>query len=109
MAKVSIGAFRARLVLETPVETTDSAGGVTRNWTQAASLWGDVATLSALQRQEAQQLGQTLTHRVTVRWRSPLDTSMRFKKGARVFAIRGVYDPEDMTRRLVCLCEEMRA
>jgi SPP1 family predicted phage head-tail adaptor len=54
-------------------------------------------------------LGQTLTHRVTVRWRASLDTSMRFKKGARVFAIRGVYDPEDMTRRLVCLCEEMRA
>ena len=53
MAKVSIGAFRARLVLETPVETTDLAGGVTRNWTQAASLWGDVATLSASQRQEA--------------------------------------------------------
>ncbi len=108
MARLPVGELRARLVLEGPVETPDRAGGVTRSWTPLASVWGDVATLNAQQRLEADQIGQTVTHRLTLRWRAGLSTKQRLRRGSQIFLIRGVQDPDDRRRRLVCNCEEIK-
>jgi SPP1 family predicted phage head-tail adaptor len=108
MPRLPIGELRARLVLEGPVETPDQAGGVLRRWTAIASVWSDVATLSAQQRLEAEQIGQTVTHRVTLRWRAGLTTKQRLRRGTQIFLIRGVQDPDDRRRRLICNCEEIK-
>jgi len=108
MALLSVGNLRARLVLEGPVETPDAAGGVTRTWATLASVWCDVATLNAQQRFEAEQIGQTVTHRLTLRWRAGLSTKQRLRRGTQIFLIRGVQDPDDKRRRLVCTCEEIK-
>lgn len=108
MPRLSIGALQARLVIETPQEIPDGFGGVKRSWIAGDSVWCDIATLSTQQRLEAEQLGQTLSHRVTLRWRSELTTQMRFRRSGQILAIRGVSDPDNSKRELVCLCEELR-
>ena len=108
MARLPIGEMRARLALEGPVETPDLAGGVLRSWAVVAYVWSDVATLNAQQRLEAEQIGQTVTHRVTLRWRAGLTTKQRLRRGAQIFLIRGVQDPDDRRRRLICNCEEIK-
>jgi SPP1 family predicted phage head-tail adaptor len=108
MPRLTIGDMRARLQLEGPVETPDNAGGVIRNWTLLALLWADVATLNAQQRLEAEQIGQTVTHRVTIRWRDGVSTKQRLRRGTQIFLIRGVEDPDDRRRRLICNCEEIK-
>ena len=108
MARLPVGELRARLILEGPVETPDRAGGVARSWSMIATLWGDVTTLSAQQRLEAEQIGQTVTHRLTIRWRTGLTTKQRLRRGTQIFLIRGVQDPDDRRRRLICTCEEIK-
>jgi len=108
MPRLPIGELRARLMLEGPVETPDQAGGVLRSWTVIAFVWSDVATLNAQQRLEAEQIGQTITHRVTLRWRAGLTTKQRLRRGTQIFLIRGVQDPDDRRRRLICNCEEIK-
>lgn len=108
MPRLSIGALQTRLTIEIPNEAADGLGGVTRRWTSGDAVWCDITTLSTQQRLEAEQLGQTLTHRVTLRWRAGLTTQMRFRRVGQVLAIRGVSDPDNKRRELVCLCEELR-
>lgn len=102
-----VGALRTRLVLEAPTETSDGAGGVTRQFAATMTLWGQVVALRGRQTVLAGVPGQALSHRVTLRWRSGLDSSMRLRIGSRVLAIRSVYDPDETRRVLVCLCEEV--
>lgn len=108
MTRLGVSAFRDRLVIETRIETPDGAGGVKRDWTPSATIWAAVETLDAEQRFEAGQIGQRLTHRVTLRYRDDLDTTQRFRRAGDVLAIRGVRDPDGHKRRLVCACEELR-
>jgi SPP1 family predicted phage head-tail adaptor len=108
MARLPVGELRARLVLEGPIETPDRAGGVTRSWSMLGNVWCDVATLNAQQRLEAEQIGQTVTHRITLRWRDGLTTKQRLRRGTQIFLIRGVQDPDDRRRRLLCNCEEIK-
>lgn len=106
---MTIAALRRRLVIESAVETPDGAGGVHRSFVVAASVWGRVTPLRASDSVVAAAPGQTLTHRVLMRFRSNMDTTMRLRDGSRRLAIRAVYDPDGRRKLLVCLCEEVRA
>ena len=106
MASPAIAQLRRRLTLEQPVEAPDGAGGVTRSFAGAATLWGAVAPLGGDEEVRAGAVGQRVTHRIHLRWRAGLDASMRLRLGARLFLIRAVWDPDERRRRLVCLCEE---
>ncbi|MFO1149282.1 MAG: phage head closure protein [Alsobacter sp.] len=105
----SLASLRKRIGLETPVEQADGAGGVTRTFSLSATLWGRVTPLRGEDGVVASARGQVLTHRVVLRHRTGLDTTMRLRVGARRLAIRAVYDPDERRRLLVCLCEEVRA
>jgi SPP1 family predicted phage head-tail adaptor len=51
-------------------------------------------------------LADLVTHRIVIRKRSDVSTSERFRLGDRLFRIRGLADPQEDGRYLVCLCEE---
>jgi SPP1 family predicted phage head-tail adaptor len=100
--------LRHRILIETPVEVADGAGGVRRTWQASAPVWAAVQPLKAADAPPLALPGQTVTHRVTLRWRAGLTTAARLRLGARVFALRAVHDPEERRRVLVCLAEEAR-
>jgi SPP1 family predicted phage head-tail adaptor len=106
--RAEISALRSRLVLESPVETPDGAGGMTRSWAVTATLWGRVQPTGGDDSRVAGAPGQTVSHRVTLRWRAAVNAGMRLKLGARRFAIRAVYDPQERRKMLVCLCDEVK-
>jgi len=108
MTQPMIGLMRSRLTLETPVETPDNAGGVLRSYTTLALVWAEVLTLNTQQRLEAEQIGQTVTHRITLRYRDGITTKLRLRRASQIFLIRGVEDPDDRKRRLICHCEEIK-
>lgn len=104
-----VGRHRTRLVLEEPVESPDTIGGVTRGFAIRATLWAAVEPVSGLERAEADRAEGAVSQRVTIRWRGDVTTAMRFSLGARRLAIRAQYDPDGRRRTLVCLCEEVQA
>lgn len=108
MSGPAIALRRRQLVLEAPAEEPDAAGGVTRRFAAAGLAWCAVEPLSASDAMVAGAAGQTVTHRVTLRWRPGLATGMRWRDGARRLDIATVFDPDERHRSLVCLCREVK-
>lgn len=100
------GRLNARLALEAPADLADGQGGVTSGWTPVASLWGLVEPLGASPGEIAAASIAPVRFRVTIRYRSDVSHEMRFVFRGRSLIIRGVHDPDEGRRYLVCQCEE---
>lgn len=100
------GQLTVRLDLESAVETPDGQGGVTLSHVVTASLWARLEPVTA----EIEELGhverQAVTHRVWIRHADTIAPGMRFRKGARIFIIRTIHDPDESGRYLVCRVTE---
>ncbi|MBM6592378.1 phage head closure protein [Microvirga pudoricolor] len=105
---LSIGARARRFVLELPLESPDGFGGSIRSYAPGPQVWGAVEMLSGRERVRADRPEQTLTHRITLRYRDGVTGAMRLVLGLRRFAIRAASDPDGSRRELVCLVEEMK-
>lgn len=107
-----IGKLRHRLVIEAENPTTDSGGGQTDPWadpTEVAKVWAGIEPLSGTEQLRGMQLTASVTHRITVRYRTGLTAKHRLRKAGttRVFNIRSVTNlEEERDRFLVLLVEE---
>ena len=106
---ISIGARSRPFVLELPLERPDGFGGVIRSYAPGPQGWGAIEMLSGHDRVRADRPEQSLTHRITLRYREGVTGAMRLTSGLRRFAIRAASDPDGSKRDLVCLVEEVRA
>jgi SPP1 family predicted phage head-tail adaptor len=104
-----IGARARQFVLEVPLESSDGFGGVIRSYRPGPQLWGAMEMLSASERMRADRPEQSLTHKITLRYRDGVTGAMRLTSGLRRFAIRAASDPDGSRRDLVCLVEEIKA
>ncbi len=105
---LAIGARSRRFVLELPLERPDGFGGVIRSYAPGPQLWGAMEMLTGTERVRADRPEQSLTHRITLRYREGVTGAMRLTIGLRHFAIRAASDPDGSKRDLVCLVEEVR-
>lgn len=84
--------LRHRVQLQAPNETSDEAGGSSISWENVATLWAEITPLQAgrYERVFAEQLGERLTHRITLRYRADINSTQRILFGERLFNIRSV-------------------
>ena len=101
------GELNRRLVLEAPAESADGAGGVTRSYTPAMTLWASVEPVSARGADVADAPGATVTHRIVIRRRAAVTTRHRFVEGETIYRIVTLRD--DGTRRFLVIGAEARA
>jgi SPP1 family predicted phage head-tail adaptor len=100
------GQMTARLALEAPVSEPDGQGGAALSWTEIAALWARIEPVSsALTERAGAEIG-TITHRIWIGFRDGVSAGQRFRKGARLFTVKLVQDPDETGRYLACLCEE---
>lgn len=100
------GQLTARLYLEAPDGEGDGQGGVLSGWRAVCALWAAIEPLSQNAYEEASAEGMIVTHRIWTAYRRDVNAGMRLRKGARLFAIRSVADPDETGRFIVCRCEE---
>ena len=100
------GELNRRLVLEAPAESADGAGGVTRSYAAAMTVWASVGPVSARGAVIADAPGATVTHRIVIRRRAAVTTRHRFVEGATVYRIVTLRD--DGTRRFLVIGAEVR-
>ena len=89
------GNLNRRLTLEVPTEAADGAGGVTRGYAVAATLWAELVPLSARGAVTADSLGNTQRYRIVIRAYGGITTRHRFRDGERVFRILAVQASAD--------------
>ena len=100
-----------KLVLQTPEQVADGAGGFAETWMPLGTLW---AVLRAGTGREAQAAGlsiSTVPYKITVRAAPPGAPSrpvpgQRFVDGIRIFRILAVSEADDDARMLTCLARE---
>ena len=100
-----------RLVLETPQQAADGAGGYTTQWVVLGELWAEVKRASG--RDKASEFASVTSaqYRITVRAAPAGQPSrpraeQRFREGSRVFLIRAVTEADVGNRYLTCFAEE---
>jgi SPP1 family predicted phage head-tail adaptor len=106
MRTVRAGRLRHRLTLQAPVDTSDGAGGFQRAWSTTATLWGAIEPGDAAEGVVADALTALRRHTITIRWRTGIAAGQRLAKGARLFEIIAVVDPDERRRWLELLVEE---
>ncbi len=100
------GRLNQRLGLQQRVETPDLSGGIVVSFVEVAQVWGMLEPVGAAMRNLAQQSDETVTHRISLRYRDDIASGWRFTKGTRTFRIITVYDPDETGRYLLCRTEE---
>ena len=107
MTDIAVGQMRHRMTLESPVDAPDDNGGVVRSYQAVADIWANIEPVSARRDFVAHREEQTVSHRVTIRWRDDAAPACQFRLGARIFHIRAIIDPDERKAKLQCLCEEI--
>ena len=89
--------------------STDAGGGETDPWaspTTFASVKACIEPFGGGESMFAMQLQDSVTHKVTIRYRAGIIAKMRIKFGTRFFNIRRVINIEERNRFLEILAEE---
>lgn len=77
------------LRLERPIYTDDGGGGRHQQWEEVASIWAQIETISAKEKERDGRLIMLRTHHIFIRPRNDLDATMRLRDGARLYYITG--------------------
>lgn len=100
-----------KLVLESPEDTADGAGGFVQGWVALGTLWAEVKAGSGREGAQDGVPVSSQTYRITVRG-APVGSLMRpaadqrFRDGARTFVIRAVAEADAQGRFLTCIAQE---
>lgn len=100
------GALRHRLTLESSVETVNDTGHVERNWLPVAVVWASITPVAERSFEQAQQVEEQHTHRITLRYRTDVESGWRLTAGDRVFEILTIVDPDERRAYLTCIVKE---
>ncbi len=103
--------LNTELVLEAPERIGDGGGGFSVEWQPVGTLWAEVASIRAGERQAGEREVATVTYRITVRNAPPESprrprAECRFRSGQRIFAIRGVAPADRRDKYLTCWAVE---
>ena len=86
------GQLNTRLVLQSPVETDDGQGGVSRGYADIATIWARVVAVAAPPRVEADAARAVTRLRIVARAPLALSLDHRLIDGAKIYRVTGYRD-----------------
>ena len=100
--------LRRKARLETPTDIPDGSGGISPGWLPVADYWVALMPVSGQEAYDGAREAPTVSHRILLRCPRSMRPrpDQRFAIGARLFAIRAVFDRDGRGRFLTCLVEE---
>ncbi len=100
------GDLRHRLIIESPQRLSDGAGGAVVTWAQVASVWAHIKPVTAREFRSAEQRAEKVTHKITLRYRSDINATMRLVGEGRIFNIEAIINEAERDQWLKCSCVE---
>ena len=101
-AFLQAGGFAVRLMLQESQETDDGAGGFVSDWRDIQPVWARIVPIAGIVTHPAANLQAAITHWIYLRANDAVRPGMRFVKGARIFDIDTVHDPDETGRYRLC-------
>mgnify|MGYP001232584270 CR=1 FL=1 len=102
----SIGKFRHKVEIQSPVNSTDSGGGSARTWSTVSSVWGQVTPTTGTESVKQGQLQETLSLQVVIRHTDNIGTNYRIKYNNRFLNIKHLRNVDERNRYIIMQCEE---
>lgn len=99
------------LVLETPAQVSDGAGGFALSWSTVGSLWGEITAGSGNDPAGVEITLATVPYKITIRGapvgspRRP-EPKQRFRSGSRIYDILAVTERDPDGQYLICFARE---
>jgi SPP1 family predicted phage head-tail adaptor len=108
---ISAGQLRKRVTIQQRTSTQGGFGEQLKTWTDLATVWAHIESLSGGQLAKAQSVYSETTHKVTVRWQSLFTDiksvgSYRVLYGTRIFDIGADLNVDERNRVVELLCRE---
>lgn len=101
------GRLRHRVTIQSPVVAVNGYGERIVTWSTVAVVWGAVEPLRGREFFEAEQVQAEISHRVVLRYRSGINSTMRLLHLTRVLHIQQVIDVDERHREMQLMCREM--
>ena len=101
-----IGELNKRIILQYETKVSDSMGGFTSTWIDAATVWAAIWPTSAAELIQSMQTDMVISHRIRIRFRSVLRPSWRIKFGTRYFNIVSIINPNEKNEYLDIMARE---
>ncbi len=99
------GVLRERVTIQRKVVTRDGYGAEQVTWQDVATVWARVEVVKEREVPESRQMDVMASHRVTMRYRTDVDETMRLVWRGRVLNIVALV-PDERRRYLAVLAEE---
>lgn len=108
---LSAGLLRRRITIQQRSIAQDAAGQQQITWTDLATVWAHIESLSGAQMVKAQSIYSATTHQITVRWQTIFNDikkvgSYRVLYGTRIFDIGADLNVDERNRVIQLLAKE---
>lgn len=102
------GRLNKRVKIQRPVYNTAAGSGEQSilRWDNVAEVWATVEPFSGREYFAAAQTQSSVTHKITIRYRSGIDQTMRVLFKERQFYIESVINPNERNEFLQLVCVE---
>lgn len=100
------GQLRQRVTLQRKIITRDSFNAEVVEWSTFATVWAKIETIGGSESISIEQGAATLTHKITIRYRSGLVPTMRVVWDDHTFNIEAVL-PDNHLHETVLNCSEV--
>jgi len=90
---IASGRLTQRVILQSKSVARDAMGGETITWVDAATVWAEIRPLRGRDLVAAQQAASEVSARITVRYRTDVQSDWRVKHGTDLYDILAVVDP----------------
>lgn len=103
------GKLRHRLSLQSFTETFGSSGQQKRSYATLDTVWGQVQPLTGAEPFYAEAVKAQITHAITIRYRTDLQTSPDFRllHRTRVFEIKSIIQVDEKLAEFRLMCTEV--
>lgn len=104
---MTAGSRNKRVTLLQRVTTVGGEGEPVDTWIPAGTAWAEIRPLSAIERLQAAQLQEQVTHAVTILWRSDVTHESRLQYGDRMLDVLTAEDRTESKVELDLRCQEI--
>lgn len=101
---MQIGELRDKVTIQEYIQTPDRYGGFSETWQDKYTVWANIKPLRGREYFEMQKIQSEITHKITIRYRSDINTLNRIRYKERILNIKSVIDIDNRHRYLEIMC-----
>lgn len=106
MALTRTGDRRHPVTIESLVTAQTTFGDETEVWSTVATVFAEIIPLAGTERIDGSEVHANATHRLNIRFRPSMSTSMRIMYGSRTLQIISIRDIDERHHELELMCAE---